>query len=83
MGEAIASTQEFIRVREWRLHVAWWKVNVVRKYHVFSGRAGQDGGGVGSPSHPSPPTYLDDFQIILKTYEFDLRFKETPAGTLQ
>ena len=31
-----------------------------------------DGGGVGSPGHLSPPTYLDNFQIILKTYEFGL-----------
>ena len=38
--------------------------------------AGQDGGRVGSPSHLSPPTYLDNFQIILKTYEFGLRFRE-------
>ena len=37
---------------------------------------GQDDRGVGSPSHLSPPTYLDNFQIILKTYEFSLRFKE-------
>ena len=35
--------------------------------------AGQDGGGVGFPSHLSPLTYLGNFQIILKTYEFDLR----------
>ena len=39
-------------------------------------RARQDGRGVGSPSHLSPPTYLDNFQIILKTYEFNLRFQE-------
>ena len=45
--------------------------------------AGQDGGGVGSPSHPSPPTYLDNFQIILKLYKFDLRCKERTGGTLQ
>ena len=44
---------------------------------------GQDGGRVGSPSHLSPPNYLDNLQIILKTYEFGLRFKERPAGTLQ
>ena len=44
---------------------------------------GQDGRGVGSSSHLSPPTYVDNFQSILKTYEFDLRFKERTAGTLQ
>ena len=46
-------------------------------------RAGQDGGGVGSPSHLSPQTYLDKFQNILNTYEFDMRFKVRTAGTLQ
>ena len=30
-----------------------------------------------------PPTYLDNFSIILKTYEFGLRFKERTAGRLQ
>ena len=35
----------------------------------------------GPPSHLSTLTYLDNFQIILKTYEFDLRFRI--AGTLQ
>ena len=44
--------------------------------------AGQDGGGVGSPSHQSPPTYLDNIQINLKNYEFKLRLKERTAGTL-
>ena len=44
---------------------------------------GQDGGRVGSPSHPSPPNYLDNLQLILKIYEFGLRFKERPAGMLQ
>ena len=38
---------------------------------------------VGSPSHLSPPNYLDNLQIILKIYEFSLRFKERTAGTLQ
>ena len=38
--------------------------------------AGQDGGRVGSPSHMCPPNYLDNFQIILKTYEFRLIFTE-------
>ena len=42
--------------------------------------AGQDSRRVGSPSHLSPPTYLDNFQIILKTYEFGLRFKERTEG---
>ena len=46
-------------------------------------RAGQDSGAVGSPSHLAPPTYLDNFKIILKTYELCLRFKERTAGTLQ
>ena len=36
---------------------------------------GQDGGRVGSPSHLSPPNYLHNLQIILKLYEFSLRFK--------
>ena len=44
---------------------------------------GRDGGGVGSPSHLFPSTYLDNFQIILKMYKFDLRFKERTAGMLQ
>ena len=48
-----------------------------------SGEVGQDGGGVGSSSHLSPPTYLDNFQIILKTYKFGLRFKERTAGMPQ
>ena len=45
--------------------------------------AGQEGGGVGSPTHLSPPTYLDNLQIILKTYKFNLRFKERTTGMLQ
>ena len=44
---------------------------------------GQDGGRVGSPSHLSPSNYLDNLQIILKIYEFGLRFKERTAGMLQ
>ena len=44
---------------------------------------GQDGRRVGSPGHLSPPNYLDNLQIILKIYEFGLRIKERPAGTLQ
>ena len=44
---------------------------------------GQDGGRVGSPNHLSPPNYLENLQIILKIYEFGLRFKERPAGMLQ
>ena len=50
---------------------------------AFPEEAGQDDGGVGSPSHLSPPTYLDNFQIILKTYKFGMRFKERTAGMLQ
>ena len=46
-------------------------------------REGQDGRRVGSPSHLSPPKYLENLQIILKIYEFGLRFKERPAGMLQ
>ena len=42
-------------------------------------REGQDGRRVGSPSHLSPPNYLDKLQII----EFGLRFKERTAGMLQ
>ena len=45
--------------------------------------AGQYGGGVGPPSHLSPPTYLDNFQVILNTCEFDVSSKERTAGTLQ
>ena len=44
---------------------------------------GQDVGRVGSPGHLSPPTYLDNCQIILKTYEFGLRFKERTAGMIE
>ena len=47
------------------------------------GGPGQHGGRVGSPSHLSPPTYLDNFQIVQETHEFNLRFKKRPAGTLQ
>ena len=43
----------------------------------------QDGGRVGSPNHLSPPNYLENLQIILKIYEFGLRFKERPAGMQQ
>lgn len=43
----------------------------------------QDGGRVRSPNHLSPPNYLENLQIILKIYEFGLRFKERPAGMLQ
>ena len=35
------------------------------------------------PKSPVPPNYLDNLQIILKIYEFGLRFKERPAGMLQ
>ena len=44
---------------------------------------GQDGGKVGSPNHLSPPNYLDKLQIILKIYEFGVRFKDRTAGMLQ
>ena len=44
---------------------------------------GQDGRRVGSPNHLSPPNYLDNLQLILKIYEFGLRFKERPDETLQ
>ena len=43
----------------------------------------QDGRRVGSPNHLSPPSYLGNLQIILKIYEFSLRFKERTAGMLQ
>ena len=43
----------------------------------------QDGGRVGSPNHLSPPNHLENLQIILKIYEFGLRFKERPAGMQQ
>ena len=44
---------------------------------------GQDAGRVGSPSHLSPPNYLANFQIILKTYKFGLRFKESWNATMR
>ena len=50
---------------------------------IYFREEGQDGGRVGSPNHLSPPNYLDNLQIILKIYEFALRFKERPAGMLQ
>ena len=43
----------------------------------------QDDGRVGSPNHLSPPNYLENLPIILKIYEFGLRFKERPAGMQQ
>ena len=43
----------------------------------------QDGGRVGTRNHLSPPNYLDNFQTILKTYEFALRFKGRTDGKLQ
>ena len=49
-------------------------------YQKAVSEAGKDGGRVGSPSHLSPPIYLDNFQIILKTYEFGQRFKERTLG---
>ena len=50
---------------------------------MWSRGEGQAGGRVGSPNHLSPPNYLENLQIILKIYEFGLRFKERPAGMLQ
>ncbi|XP_048972455.1 uncharacterized protein LOC118350339 isoform X3 [Canis lupus dingo] len=47
----------------------------------LSEKLGQDSRKVGSPSHLSPPNYLENLQIFLKIYEFGLRFKERPAGT--
>ena len=44
---------------------------------------GQDGGRVVFPNHLSPQNYLGSLQIILKIYEFSLRFKERTAGMLQ
>ena len=35
------------------------------------------------PKSPAPPNYQDNLQIILKIYEFGLRFKERTAGMLQ
>ena len=55
----------------------------VTLFEIGKWREGQDGGRVGSPSHLSPPNYPDNLQIILKIYEFSLRFKERTAGTLQ
>ena len=59
------------------------RLNIFAKNVSEQAGAGQDGGRVGSPSHLFPPTYLDTFQIILKTYEFGLIFKERTAGMLQ
>ena len=36
-----------------------------------------------SSTHLAPQTYLASFQNILKTYKFELRFKERTAGMLQ
>ena len=55
----------------------------VTLFEIGKWREGQDGGRVGSPNHLSPPNYLDNLQIILKIYEFGLRFKERTAGMLQ
>ena len=57
--------------------------NVIPIKFSIAGGGGQDGGRLGASIHPTPPTYLDYCQIILKTYEFDLRFKERTAGMLQ
>ena len=35
------------------------------------------------PKSPSPRNYLDNLQIILKIYEFSLRFKQRPVWMLQ
>ena len=45
----------------------------VKRYEF---RQSQNGRGVRSSTHLVPPNYLDNFQIILNTYKFDLRFKE-------
>ena len=58
-------------------------VEVTKAIKMFRTEEGQDGGRGGSPSHLSPPNYLDNLQIILKIYEFGLRFKERTAGMLQ
>ena len=55
----------------------------ITKYYKQQRAAGQDDAAVGSPSHLFPSTYLNNFQIILKTYEFYLRFKVRIPGTLQ
>ena len=61
------------------------QINDLTLYHKKLGKEeeGHDGGRVGSPSHRSPPNNLENLQIILKIYEFSLRFKERPAGMLQ
>ena len=65
---------------EYKLGVEWQNKN--KNKTCLEGR-GQDGRRVGSLSHLSPPNYLDNFQIILKTYKLGLRFKERTAGMLQ
>ena len=67
----------------WRIEASFTLSEGVPLKSSNLGGEGQDGGGVESPSHLSPTTYLDNLQIILKTYEFDLRFKERTAGPLQ
>ncbi|XP_077767328.1 uncharacterized protein LOC144321881 isoform X2 [Canis aureus] len=69
--------------RQWRTHRkngrtsrSWLQGQI-----QLSEKLGQDSRKVGSPSHLSPPNYLENLQIFLKIYEFGLRFKERPAGT--
>ena len=62
------------------MDIKYNQLNQVKKLKIGVGEEGEE---VGSPSHLAPPTYLDDFQTFLKTYEFNLRFKERTAGTLQ
>ena len=47
----------------------------LRKAGAVLGRPGREDPPLGLP----PPTHLDNFQIILTTYEFGLRFKERRA----
>ena len=51
---------------------AGWSIQTKKAGFSFKERVLREllGRGLGSPSHLSPLTYLDNFQIILKTYKF-------------
>ena len=54
-------------------------ITQVKKHTDKKPGVGQAEGGVGASPHPAPPTYLDNFQTILKTYESHLTFKDRTA----
>ena len=57
------------------------KTSLNKKTFEKGGR--QDDRGVGSSTHLVPPTHLDNFQIVLNTYESNLRSKERTARALR